>query len=87
MRSGGVNVAVGASGTTSYTNANGTYTFRANGAWSFDPVVQTSVFPVHDDFTYTITDGDGSRQPSENELAGARYQGAHVARIAAKLAA
>ncbi len=35
----------------------------------------------------TIADGDGSRQPSDNELAGARYQGAHVARIAAKLAA
>ncbi len=34
----------------------------------------------------TITDGDGSRQPSEVELEGARYQGAHVARIAAKLA-
>lgn len=35
----------------------------------------------------TIANGDGSRQPSENELAGARYQGAHVARLAAKLAA
>jgi NAD(P)H dehydrogenase (quinone) len=35
----------------------------------------------------TIAGADGSRQPSENELAGARYQGAHVARIAAKLAA
>ncbi len=35
----------------------------------------------------TITDGDGSRQPSESELAGARFQGAHVARIAAKQAA
>ncbi|WP_454287301.1 NAD(P)H:quinone oxidoreductase type IV [Rhizobium arsenicireducens] len=34
----------------------------------------------------TITDGDGSRQPSEVELDGARYQGAHVAKIAAKLA-
>jgi NAD(P)H dehydrogenase (quinone) len=33
----------------------------------------------------TITGGDGARQPAENELAGARYQGAHVARIAAKL--
>ncbi|WP_029356071.1 NAD(P)H:quinone oxidoreductase [Bosea sp. 117] len=33
----------------------------------------------------TITDGDGSRQPSEVELAGARYQGKHVASIAAKL--
>jgi NAD(P)H dehydrogenase (quinone) len=35
----------------------------------------------------TIADGDGSRQPSANELAGARFQGAHVARIAAKLKA
>jgi NAD(P)H dehydrogenase (quinone) len=33
----------------------------------------------------TITHGDGSRMPSENELAGARFQGAHVAKIAAKL--
>lgn len=35
----------------------------------------------------TIAGGDGSRQPSENELAGARYQGRHVAQIANKLAA
>jgi NAD(P)H dehydrogenase (quinone) len=35
----------------------------------------------------TIAGGDGSRQPSENELAGARFQGEHVARLAAKLAA
>lgn len=35
----------------------------------------------------TITGGDGSRMPSEVELDGARYQGAHVARIAAKLGA
>jgi NAD(P)H dehydrogenase (quinone) len=35
----------------------------------------------------TITAGDGSRQPSENELAMARFQGQHVAAIAAKLAA
>jgi NAD(P)H dehydrogenase (quinone) len=34
----------------------------------------------------TIADGDGSRQPSENELAAARFQGRHVAQIAAKLA-
>jgi NAD(P)H dehydrogenase (quinone) len=33
----------------------------------------------------TIADGDGSRQPSEAELAGARFQGGHVAEIAAKL--
>jgi NAD(P)H dehydrogenase (quinone) len=34
----------------------------------------------------TIAGSDGSRQPSENELAIARFQGGHVARIAAKLA-
>ncbi|HUI19490.1 MAG TPA: NAD(P)H:quinone oxidoreductase [Methylocella sp.] len=33
----------------------------------------------------TIAAGDGSRQPSENELAGARFQGRHVAAIANKL--
>lgn len=35
----------------------------------------------------TITGADGSRQPSENELAIARFQGRHVAQIAKKLAA
>jgi NAD(P)H dehydrogenase (quinone) len=34
----------------------------------------------------TITKGDGSRMPSENELAIARYQGRHTARIASRLA-
>ena len=34
----------------------------------------------------TITGPDGSRMPSENELAIARFQGRHVATIAAKLA-
>lgn len=33
----------------------------------------------------TITGGQGERMPSDNELAGARYQGAHVAGIALKL--
>ncbi len=33
----------------------------------------------------TIAGGDGSRMPSDNELAGARFQGDHVARIAQKL--
>jgi NAD(P)H dehydrogenase (quinone) len=33
----------------------------------------------------TLAAADGSRQPSENELAIARFQGAHVATIAAKL--
>ncbi len=34
----------------------------------------------------TITGGQGERMPSENELAAARFQGEHVAGIAAKLA-
>ena len=33
----------------------------------------------------TIAGGQGERQPSANELAGARFQGSHVAQIAAKL--
>ena len=34
----------------------------------------------------TLTKGDGSRQPTENELKIARFQGQHVAQIAGKLA-
>ena len=34
----------------------------------------------------TVTGGDGSRMPSAKDLDGARFQGAHVAKIAAKLA-
>lgn len=33
----------------------------------------------------TITGGDGSRMPSDNELEGARFQGRHVAETAKKL--
>jgi NAD(P)H dehydrogenase (quinone) len=33
----------------------------------------------------TLAGGDGSRQPSRNELDGARFQGRHVAEIAARL--
>ncbi|MGJ5818168.1 NAD(P)H:quinone oxidoreductase [Paludibaculum fermentans] len=33
----------------------------------------------------TIADGDGSRQPSERELNGARYQGRRIAEVANKL--
>ena len=35
----------------------------------------------------TIAGGDGSRQPTENELTGARYQGRKVAEVAKKLTA
>jgi len=34
----------------------------------------------------TIAGGDGSRMPSENELAAAQFQGKHVAEVASKLA-
>ena len=34
----------------------------------------------------TLADSDGSRQPSDNELAIARFQGRHVAEIALQLA-
>jgi NAD(P)H dehydrogenase (quinone) len=34
----------------------------------------------------TVTHSDGSRQPAQHELDGARFQGRHVAEIAAKLA-
>lgn len=33
----------------------------------------------------SVVGGQGERMPSQNELAGARFQGAHVARIAQKL--
>ncbi|MTI64482.1 NAD(P)H:quinone oxidoreductase [Methylophaga sp.] len=35
----------------------------------------------------TIAGGDGSRRPSENELAIARFQGEHVAKVARKMTA
>jgi NAD(P)H dehydrogenase (quinone) len=50
---------------------------------------QTGVSEVMGNSPYgasTIADGNGSRQPSAVELEGARYQGRHVAGIAAKLA-
>jgi NAD(P)H dehydrogenase (quinone) len=34
----------------------------------------------------TVAGGDGSRKPTANELDGARWQGRHVAQIAARLA-
>lgn len=61
-------VPIAATGITSFSNANGTYTFQANGAWSFDPVPQVSVFPIHADFTYTITDGDGDQSSAVQQI-------------------
>jgi NAD(P)H dehydrogenase (quinone) len=51
---------------------------------------QQGVKQVHGSAPYgatTIADGDGSRQPSDIDLGGARYQGKRIAETAAKLAA
>ena len=51
---------------------------------------QMGVDEVHGGSPYgatTIADGDGSRQPSAEELDGARYQGKRIAETAAKLSA
>jgi NAD(P)H dehydrogenase (quinone) len=53
------------------------YSFQAQ--MRFDEITGGSPYGA------TTIAGDGSRQPSENELAGARFQGKHVAEIAAKL--
>jgi len=47
------------SGVYQFTNTNGTYTFKADGTWTFDPVVNTSNSDTTGNFTYRITDGDG----------------------------
>src|SRR3546814_17767211 len=50
---------------------------------------QNGVKEVHGSTPYgasKIADGDGSRQPSEIDLGGARYQGKRIAEMAVKLA-
>ncbi|KKB79369.1 hypothetical protein VW29_17555 [Devosia limi DSM 17137] len=53
--------AVSSVGTTTLTPAGGqgTYTFQANGAWTFDPLVSASTAATSVSFTYRIQDGDG----------------------------
>ncbi len=55
--------------------------YSAKGQMSLDEITGGSPYGAT-----TIAGGDGSRQPSENELELARFQGRHVAQIAAKLA-
>jgi len=47
------------SGVYQFTNTNGTYTFKADGTWTFDPVVNASNSDTTGNFSYRITDGDG----------------------------
>lgn len=55
--------------------------YTAKGQMTMDEITGGSPYGAT-----TISGGDGSRQPSDNELELARFQGEHVARIAAKLA-
>jgi NAD(P)H dehydrogenase (quinone) len=54
------------------------YTFQ--GQMRIDEITGGSPYGVS-----TIAGGQGERMPSENELAGARFQGKHVAMIASKV--
>lgn len=65
---GGATVAVLPTGTTTYSNVHGTYTFQASGAWTFDPVSASSAIPLIADFTYTITDGDGDTSTAQQQI-------------------
>jgi NAD(P)H dehydrogenase (quinone) len=55
--------------------------YSFTGQMGYDEVMGNSPYGAS-----TIAGGDGSRQPSQVELDGARYQGRHVAEIAAKIA-
>ncbi|WP_349236032.1 VCBS domain-containing protein [Altererythrobacter sp. TH136] len=48
-------------GVYAFTTANGTYTFAASGAWTFDPAtgLDQTAGPINAGFTYRLTDGDG----------------------------
>ncbi|MBR1200957.1 VCBS domain-containing protein, partial [Bradyrhizobium sp. AUGA SZCCT0158] len=51
---------IAAIGATVLSNANGTYTFQADGTWSFDPNANlNNASGISADFTYRITDSDG----------------------------
>jgi T1SS-143 domain-containing protein len=53
------------SGTTTLSNVNGTYTFQADGTWTFDPSVNASNSSTTGNFIYEITDGDGDTSTAE----------------------
>ena len=54
--------------------------------YSFKPMMRNDIVIGGSPYgATTIANGDGSRQPHEEELAGVRFQGRHVAEIATKL--
>ena len=67
---GGGFQAIAAVGTTTLSNVNGTYTFQANGAWTFDPNVNSSnAASISAGFTYRITDSDGDTSTATQAIA------------------
>ncbi|MXP41610.1 tandem-95 repeat protein [Altererythrobacter soli] len=66
---GGTDYLVPAAGTT-IPLANGTYTFQANGAWTFDPAtgLDHTGGAIDASFTYTIEDGDGDRSSASQPI-------------------
>ena len=67
---GGGFQAIAAVGTTTLSNVNGTYTFQATGAWTFDPNVNSSnAAIISAGFTYRITDGDGDTSTATQAIA------------------
>ncbi len=67
---GGITTTINALGTTDVVTANGTYSFTAAGAWTFDPNpnLDQSGGNVDASFTYTITDGDGDIATAEQPI-------------------
>ena len=65
---GGQIINVQPTGITTHTNTLGTYTFQADGIWTFDPVISASTAPLVADFTYTITDGDGDISTAQQQI-------------------
>ena len=49
----------GPAGVFSFTVGVGTYTFKADGTWTFDPALNESPNDVNASFNYRLTDGDG----------------------------
>ena len=63
-----VTIAISATGTTTHSNAFGTYSFDATGAWSFNPIPSSSAVALNAGFSYTITDGDGDQSSATQTI-------------------
>ncbi|MBB4642143.1 DUF5801 repeats-in-toxin domain-containing protein [Rhizorhapis suberifaciens] len=65
----GTTTNVAAIGTTPVTTSLGTYTFTANGNWTFAPVSnQANAAGIDASFSYTITDGDGDTSSAQQPI-------------------